>query len=105
MSDYGNDFITLTDDEGNEQEFEHLGSLSYNGATYMAFVPAFEGDPDDVLEGPAELLILKCVSDDKTGEELLSTVDDDAELQEVYSRFMTELEDYWEIEPEDGELH
>jgi uncharacterized protein YrzB (UPF0473 family) len=105
MSDFGNDFVTLTDDEGNEQEYEHLGSINYGGTSYMAFIPAYEGEPDDMLEGPAELLILKAITDDKTGEELLSTVDDQEELREVYERFMRELEDYWELEPEEGELH
>jgi hypothetical protein len=36
--EYGNDFITLTDEEGNQLELEHLDTLEYNGATYMAFV-------------------------------------------------------------------
>lgn len=105
MSDYGNDFVTLTDEEGNEQEYEHLGSLSFNGLTYMAFIPALDDEPEDYIEGPAELLILRCVTDDKTGEELLATVDDDQELEEVYNRFLQELEDYWEEADSTGELH
>ena len=104
MSDYGNDFVVLTDDEGNEQEYEHLGSINFNGFTYMAFVAAFEGAPEEIVEGPAQLLILKGVTDDKTGEELLATVDDEAEYDAVYDRFVEELEDYWEEEPEDGAL-
>ena len=31
--EYGPDFITLTDEEGNEFELEHLGTLEYNGST------------------------------------------------------------------------
>ena len=33
--DYGADFITLTDDEGNEFELEHLGTLEREGTVYM----------------------------------------------------------------------
>ena len=28
---YGNDFLTLTDDEGNQLELEHLDTLEYEG--------------------------------------------------------------------------
>ena len=30
---YGNDFLTLTDDEGNQLELEHLDTLEYEGET------------------------------------------------------------------------
>ena len=45
--DYGSDFITVTDEDGNDFELEHLGTLEYQGNTYMAFVPA---DIDDEAE-------------------------------------------------------
>ena len=38
--EYGNDFITLTDEDGNEIELEHLDTVEYNGQTYLAFLPA-----------------------------------------------------------------
>ena len=38
--EYGNDFITLTDEDGNEIELEHLDTVEYNNQTYMAFLPA-----------------------------------------------------------------
>ena len=108
--EYGNDFVTLTDDEGNEQEFEHLGTLTFNDQTYMAFIPAYE-NPEEFVQDEAELLILKCV--EENGEEILATIEDDAELEEVYSRFMDELSDFYEEEeeeeapdePEEPELH
>ena len=31
--EYGNDFITLTDEDGNEIELEHLDTVEYNGQT------------------------------------------------------------------------
>ena len=37
--EYGADFITITDEDGNEFELEHLDTLEYNGETYMAFFP------------------------------------------------------------------
>lgn len=80
--DFGNDFITLTDDEGNSFELEHLDTLEVEGETYMAFLPA-DMNEDDEDYG---IIILKVVEED--GEELLGSVDDEDELNRVYDRFM-----------------
>mgnify|MGYP000231915166 CR=1 FL=1 len=45
--DYGSDFITVTDEDGNDFELEHLGTLEYKGSTYMAFVPADMDEEDE----------------------------------------------------------
>ena len=33
-------YVILTDEEGNEKEFEHIDTLEDNGTVYMAFIPA-----------------------------------------------------------------
>ena len=83
--EYGPDFVSVTDDEGNEFELEHLGTLEYKDETYMAFVPA-DMDEDDEDFG---LILLRVIEQD--GEELLADIDDEAELNEVYDKFMEEL--------------
>ena len=85
--EYGPDFITLTDEEGNEFELEHLGTLEHKGCTYMSFVPA-DMDEDDEEFG---LILLKVV--EKDGEELLADIDNEEELDEVYEQFMEVLFD------------
>lgn len=91
MSDeYGNDFITLTDEEGNEIELEHLDTLEYNGETYMAFIPAMD-DKEEALDDSAELIILKTEEED--GEEMLVTLDDENELQLVFEMFLSRFEE------------
>ena len=79
------DFVTVTDEDGNEFELEHLGTLEYKDNTYMAFVPA-DMDEDDEDFG----LILLRVAEDN-GEQILADIDDQTELDEVYEQFMTEL--------------
>ena len=86
--DYGSDFITVTDDEGNDFELEHLGTLERQGSTYMAFVPA-DMDEDDEDFG----LILLRVMEDENGDQLLADIDDEAELNDVYEQFMELLFD------------
>ena len=83
--DYGSDFISVTDEDGNEFELEHLGTLEHDGVTYMAFVPAdMEEDDEDF-----GMIILQVISEN--GEELLADVDDEALLNRVYDQFMEEL--------------
>ena len=69
--EYGPDFVSVTDDEGNEFELEHLGTLEHNGQEYMAFVPA-DMDEDDEDFG---LILLKVIEQD--GEQLLADIDDE----------------------------
>ena len=91
---YGPDFITLTDEDGNEFELEHLDTLELNGETYMAFLPAEYEDADpsqELEEDDMGLIILKVVEED--GEEQLSTLDNEEELESVYERFMEILFD------------
>ena len=95
--EFGPDFITVTDEDGNEFELEHLDTLEYNGNIYMAFFPATEGeetedgqivdvDPDDEEYG---MVIMKVI--EENGEELFSTLDSEEEEQEVYEKFMERL--------------
>ena len=49
---------TLEDEEGNEQEFEVLGELEYEDATYCALVPYHENE-EDMLKDDGEFVILK----------------------------------------------
>lgn len=88
--EFGPDFVTITDEDGNEFELEHVDTIEYKGQVYMAFFPAdTEEDSDENEEEEAGLIILKVVEAD--GEEQLSTLDSDAELEEVYDQFMEAL--------------
>lgn len=86
--DFGANFITLTDDEGNEFVLEYVDALEKDGVTYMAFFPAVEDEADEESEDYG-LVILKSVVEN--GEELLATVDGEAELDAVYELFMEQI--------------
>lgn len=90
---FGPDFITVTDEDGNEFELELIDSLEHNGITYHALFPAVgeneeTGEPLDVDADDEEygLVIMKTI--EENGEELLSTPDTDEDLDEVYQLFM-----------------
>ena len=84
--DFSPNFITLTDEDGNEFELEYIDALELDGQTYMAFFPAVE---EDAAEEDLGLVILKSIMVD--GEEQLSTLDSDEELNRVYDLFMEQL--------------
>ncbi len=97
MSDeFGSDYLTIVDDEGNEFELEIIESMDYNGHTYMAFLPADmkEDDPDYGF-------VLLRVVEDENGDDVFESIDDEDELQDVYERFMVLL--YDDEEDEDDE--
>ena len=85
--EYGNDFIMVTDEEGNEFELEHLDTVEINGELYMAFIPADMDEDDDDFG----LIILKLIN--QNDEEIFATVDDEDELQAAYELFVERLSD------------
>ena len=45
--EFGPNFITLTDEDGNDIELEYVDALEVDGQTYMAFFPVVEDDADE----------------------------------------------------------
>ena len=84
--DFGPNFITLTDEDGNDIELEYVDAIEVDGQTYMAFFPTVD---DEAAAEDFGLVILKSVTEN--GEELLSTLDSDEELDKVYDLFMEQL--------------
>ena len=77
--EFGSDFITIIDDDGQEFELEVLDTMDYKGKTYTAFLPA-NMDEDDPDYG---IIILRS----------FESIDDDDELQDVYDHFSVLLFD------------
>ena len=77
------EFFTLTDEDGNEIEFELIGTVDVEGVTYHAMIPA---DQENEEQGFYEYVILK-TEIDADGEEMLVTLDDDAEFDKVADIF------------------
>lgn len=89
--EYGNDYVVLTDENGVEVELEHLDTVEYNDNIYMAFIPA-----EMKLEESYELIIMKV---EKEGDEdILVTLEDEDELDEMFQIFSERLEDTFEDE-------
>ena len=89
--EFGPNFITLTDEDGNEIELEYVYAIEVDGQTYMAFFPTVDDEADEAAAEEFGLVILKSITEN--GEELLSTLDSDEELNRVYDLFMEQLMD------------
>ena len=77
------DVVQLVDEDGNEVAFEHLMTLEHKGNAYICLVPV---EPmEDV--GEDELVILRLETDDE-GNDVYATIDDDAELDEVFEKYL-----------------
>lgn len=93
-NEFGNDVLTLEDDEGAEHTFEVLDAIDNGENRYMALTPIYD-DPQDTLEDSGELVIMKVVSVD--GEEYLETIEDEDELDEIADIFMERLEEDYDV--------
>lgn len=89
QDDFGPDFISLTDEDGNEFELEVIDALEYNGRTYLACFPTLEEDTEEAEAEEYGLVILKSI--EENDESYLATPDSDEELNAVYEQFMLQL--------------
>ena len=77
------DIVQLVDEDGTEVDFEHLMTLEHKGQTYICLVPV---EPmEDVEED--ELVILR-IETDEDGNDYYTSIDDDAELDEVFEKYL-----------------
>ena len=88
MSDnFGADFLTIEDENGETFDLEVLDTFELSGQEYLAALPADmeEDDPD------FGIILLKI--EEENGEEVYASIDDDDELSTVYEAFMRMLEE------------
>ena len=83
MSDniFEENIVPLIDEDGNEVKFEIIADTEYEGATYLALIPA-----EDESE---EYFILKVIASEEDPDELedLVEIEDDEEFQKVADIF------------------
>ena len=96
--EYGADYISLTDEDGNEFELEVLDTIEFEGSTYTVFLPA-DIDSMSTDDHDYGFVILKCV--EENGEELYGSVDDEEELERVYEFYMDMVEEAGDEEEEE----
>ena len=76
--------LTLTDEDGQEVDFEYLDSVDYNGKEYLVLMPADQAE--------TQIVILEVEPVDEENENYLS-VSDEAVLDAVYGIFKERYKD------------
>lgn len=79
--------LTLTDENGQESNFEYLDCIEYEGTEYLVLMP----------EGSNEIVILAIEPVDEENENYLA-VDDETTLDAVYSIFKERYKDILQFE-------
>ncbi|MGN0557172.1 MAG: DUF1292 domain-containing protein [Acutalibacteraceae bacterium] len=99
QEEYEPDLVSLSDDEGNEYNFEILDSYDEGDTQYVALTPYDSGEENEntvKLEDDGSLVIMKIVEED--GENYFIEIEDDDEYERVANEFVTRLQDYYEID-------
>ena len=78
------ELLSLTDEEGNETQFEYLDCIEYEGKEYLVLIPA--------EEDANEIVILEIEPVDEENENYLA-VEDEAVLNAVYEIFKDRFKD------------
>ena len=100
---WGEDIISLMDEEGNQSEYKIVACAELDGVEYMALEPILE-DPEEELMDAAELVFLKVSEEtDEDGEAFLDTIQDDEEFERVAEVFRDKLSEEYDFLDEDEE--
>jgi len=86
LEDFGNDVVSVVDEDGKEHVFEALDRVELPGGSYVALVPLV-GEVDE--EGDDELILLR--EEEEDGELYLSVLEDEAEFDAVAKVFSERL--------------
>jgi uncharacterized protein YrzB (UPF0473 family) len=90
--EYEVEIITLEDDQGNEQDFEFLDVVEYEGDEYIILLPTEDEDEDQ-----NEVMILRIDSIDDENENYVG-IDDEDVLQKVFDIFKKRYETEFDFE-------
>lgn len=91
--EHDEEIITLFDDDGNQTDYIIVDGIEHNGKVYLALVAEEEAEQEE-----CEFLILR--ADQDGDEEVLTTIEDEAEFNEV----MKLLDEKLDAEDSDYEI-
>lgn len=82
------DILELVGEDGEVEHFYHLATLEYKKEWYVVLQPT--ETTESVSED--ELLIFRLATDEKTGEDVFMTIDDEKTLNAVYDEYLSLVE-------------
>ena len=89
------DIIVLYDEEGNEENYEHIDTIEFEGEQYVVLTPAGADEESEDLE----VVFMKIVPDNENpGDQMLVVIEDDDELDAVFAEFSRIMDEYEDID-------
>lgn len=95
---FGNNIVSVVDENGVEHTFEELDRIETDDGRYIALLPIYD-ESEEILDGDGELIILSVV-EDEDGETYLEPIEDEALFNEIGEIFEERLADYFEFDEE-----
>ena len=95
---FGNNIVSVVDEEGVEHTFEELDRIETDDGRYIALLPIYK-EAEEIIYGDGELIILSVV-EDEDGETYLEPIEDEALFNEIGDIFEERLADYFEFDKE-----
>ena len=83
--EFGNDYVSISDEDGNTYELEHLDTVEIDGVFYLAFLPT-DMSEDDENYG---IIVLKSETGEDGEDYLVNPTEE--EEQAAYDMFMERL--------------
>jgi len=99
-NEFAPDFYSLTDEDGNVINFELLDSFEEKEVVYYALSPV---DENGAPENESEFVVLRGALDEETAEEVMETIEDEAELDRIANIFIERSETLFDDEEEEIE--
>ena len=99
--EFGNNIVSVLDDEGNEHQFELLDAIETDDGRFVALLPIYS-EAEDAIDDDGELVILEVVDDE--GEDILVPIEDDEVFDNIAEIFEERLSEYYEINEVDAPL-
>ncbi len=95
---FGNNIVSVVDEEGVEHTFEELDRIETDDGRYIALLPIYN-EAEEILDGDGELIILSVI-EDEDGETYLEPIEDENLFNEIGQIFEERLADYFEFAEE-----
>lgn len=93
--DHEDELVILTDEDGNDVEFEYLDVIEYKQRQFVILLPV-----EATEEEPGDVVILE-IGEDESGEELFLPVSSEEELNAVFDIFKEKMKDSFQFVDEE----
>lgn len=98
ISDFGNDIVSVVDENGEQHTFEELDRIETDEGRFIALLPVYS-EAEEILDDDGELIILSVV-EDEDGEIYLEPIEDEKLFNKIGEIFEERLADYFEFDEE-----